>query len=508
MKKLLIGTAAVALGLSMASSAEAQGVKLDVGGHMKGYVSWTDTDDNVDQDGLGVTATDLSDDSVRGFDILRETEIHFSGETTLDNGLTVGVHVETDIDNNLVDPATTASFSDEFDTEEAYAYFSGAWGRMNFGMEDGAAYLLQVSAPSADSNIDGLRQYVQPVNLTTGSPTTNMSTGGANVLFSFNGDGNGLAASIGAGVTGFAAGDFFDLDASGAAATNSGDLVIATNADYSNTTGVANPLIGNSLSTLITDLTRYDYDHADTGFNNKLTYMTPVFQGFQAGVSYTPDVDEASNGVGGNGQDDVAGNVFGDAWEVAARWEGTLGEVGVNLGGGYSHVELEDKVGDVDGDGIEDGVVAYISRDQVVGFSAGDTGAVRLKDREGWNVGLDLDWGPFGLGGAYTEQEAGFGGAFEADTWTVGLDYTTGPFKLGASYYEQDRDFFNVSEIETERWSGGVVYTYGPGMTFRGSVNYTEVDMPAIGDATVAANAARNQDQDATSVLLGTQINF
>jgi predicted porin len=114
----------------------------------------------------------------------------------------------------------------------------------------------------------------------------------------------------------------------------------------------------------------------------------------------------------------------------------------------------------------------------------------------------------FGLGAAYTEQEAGLGGAFEADTWTVGADYTTGPFKFGLNYYNQDRDFFDVAEIETQRYSAGVVYTYGPGMTFRGSINYTDHDTPKFGDASDANEAATNQDQDATSVLLGTQINF
>jgi hypothetical protein len=45
--------------------------------------------------------------------------------------------------------------------DETYAYFQGDWGRVNLGSEDGAAYLLQVAAPSADSNIDGLRVYIQ-----------------------------------------------------------------------------------------------------------------------------------------------------------------------------------------------------------------------------------------------------------------------------------------------------------------------------------------------------------
>ncbi len=142
MKKLLMCSAACALGLAVAAPAKADGVKLDLAGHFKGYVTWVnqDTETGVDE---------------RNFDILRETEIHFTGETTLDNGLTVGVHHEADIDSEYGN-------GDFFATEESYAYFSGAWGRVNFGKEDGANYLLQVATPSADENYDGLRQYINP----------------------------------------------------------------------------------------------------------------------------------------------------------------------------------------------------------------------------------------------------------------------------------------------------------------------------------------------------------
>src|SRR5690349_9979569 len=116
MKKLLMCSAAVALGLAVAAPAKADGIKLDLAGHFKGYVTWLsqDTPPGVNE---------------RHFDILRETEIHFTGETTLDNGLTVGVHHEADIDNQV------AGGGDFFATEESYAYFSGAWGRVNFGKE-------------------------------------------------------------------------------------------------------------------------------------------------------------------------------------------------------------------------------------------------------------------------------------------------------------------------------------------------------------------------------------
>jgi outer membrane protein OmpU len=77
---------------------------------------------------------------------------------------------------------------------------------------------------------------------------------------------------------------------------------------------------------------------------------------------------------------------------------------------------------------------------------------------------------------------------------------------LGASYLTQDGTLgvagnTGTDGIETERYTGGVVYTYGPGMTFRGSISHVEHD-------NVADLTGNNDSIDATSVLLGTQINF
>ena len=47
MKKLLIGTAVVALGFGLAAPASAQ-VKLDLAGHFKGYTTWVDQDTSAD----------------------------------------------------------------------------------------------------------------------------------------------------------------------------------------------------------------------------------------------------------------------------------------------------------------------------------------------------------------------------------------------------------------------------------------------------------------------------
>lgn len=381
MKKLLCTAAVAGLCAVAAAPAMAQGdqsaLELSLGGYFRGYMTYhnQDAEFGVDE---------------RHIDILRDTEVHFTGETTLDNGLTVGVHVEAETD-----------MEDGFAVDESYMYASGSWGRVNFGGEDGAAYLLQVAAPSADSNVDGIRQYVQPVNYS-----------GAQALIETE--------------LGLAAGDLDGLTF------------------------------------------QWDYAQDVSGSNDKVTYLSPVFNGFQAGVSYTPDVNdfaEDSRGLDGVNTDDVADS-FGSAWDLAARYEGQFDSFGLTLGGGYSHVDLE-----------EDGVID--------------------EDVKAWNLGAAVTFGGFGVGAAYTETETGLAGVdIEEDILVLGADYTTGPWKLGASYYDNEIDFDGViDELETQRYAGGVTYTYGPGMTFRGSVQYIDHEVDTF-------------DADATTFLLGTQVNF
>ena len=95
-------------------------------------------------------------------------------------------------------------------------------------------------------------------------------------------------------------------------------------------------------------------------------------------------------------------------------------------------------------------------------------------------------------GAAYTETEGGVAAAdAESDTLVVGADYTTGPFQFGASYLNQDDE----ADDETDRYTGGVVYTLTQGLTLRGSISYSDIDTAGA-------------ESDATSVLGGGQFNF
>ena len=399
MKKLLLSSAALC-GLAMVATPAAAQVSLDLGGHFKGYAFYTDQDDDT-----AVTG------EARELDIIRQTELHFSGETTLNNGLTVGAHIEAEVDRN------GGGTNDSFDVEETYAYFSGSWGRFNVGSEDGASYLLQVAVPSADNNIDGIRQFVNPVNHAAADPT------GALAALDVNGARGGL-----------------------------------------------------------------DYDQDVTGYADKITYLSPIMNGFQLGLSYTPDVLDASDEDATN-LDDVEG-VTGTAYEVGLRYEGNFNNVGVIVGAGYTHVDQE----------AADAAI-------VVGD---DT-----DDRQAWNVGVDLDIGPFGVGVSYSEDNFGeldtsgatpsTGQIDDEETLAIGVDYTTGPFKFGASYLDIENTggiagVVSTDGIESSRYTGGVVYTYGPGMTLRGSVSHVEHED--------VAGLTSGDEIEATSVTVGTQINF
>lgn len=390
MKKVLLAGTAL-LGFAAISSPAAAEINLDLGGYFRGYAVFADNDE---------TGTAASADDLRDFDFRRDTEIHFSGETTTDNGLTVGVHHEMIMGDD----------AGVNDTDETYMYVSGGMGRVNFGSEDGAAYLLQVAAPSADSNVDGMRVYIQALNA-----------------------------------------NLWDDNALGAAGSASDGAIL-------------------------------EYDHADFENTDRLTYLTPKWNGFQAGFSYAPEIGQNSvvNNVAAMATDDDAGD-FEDLWELAARWDGEFEGFGISFGGGYSHASAENE-------------------------AASGVGNVGSDDLTTWNAGLNVAFSGFSIGGAYTTTDNGVdnnaaGIDNDTDTWVVGVGYDNGPYHLGASYLDRNYDnglMVSGNELDVERFAFGGGYTYGPGMTFRGAVAFGDTDNNTVGVA----------DPDFTQVTLGTDVQF
>ena len=125
MKRILLGSSALfAAGLICAPLQAAEQIKMGLGGYFLGYAVGGDED--------GTAAANR-----RGHMIARESEIHFKGKTTLDNGLTVGIQVELEAE----------TCGDQID--ETYVYFQGQFGRLVIGQEDPAPYQMYIGAPSS-----------------------------------------------------------------------------------------------------------------------------------------------------------------------------------------------------------------------------------------------------------------------------------------------------------------------------------------------------------------------
>lgn len=75
-----------------------------------------------------------------------------------------------------------------------------------------------------------------------------------------------------------------------------------------------------------------------------------------------------------------------------------------------------------------------------------------------------------------------------------------GAYKLGLSYLDrQTEDATGSDDEEIERWTAGVIYEWGPGMTFRGAVQFQDAEnVGGVGGA----------DGEGTQVSLGTQLEF
>ncbi len=395
MKKTAFVSVLLAGSFLSATPVFAAGLDVKIGGHFRGYGVYADNNE---------AGTSAAGDDLRQVDLRQDSELHFSGEAKFDHGLTVGMKAEI---KTMNDTAATSSVIDE-----TYLYFSGSWGRVNVGSTDAAAYLLQVSAPSADANVDGHRVQIQALDL---DALDDGDTGNASAL-------------------------------------------------------VALPALG--------------YQNAVYSKDTKLTYLTPKFSGFQAGVSWAPE--QGANALGNNtaamNEDDNGGD-YEHMTEAALRWDGTYKTANLSAGAGWLHADRE--------------IIAAAGQD----------------DRDAWNAGINLSCHGFSLGAAYFENNNGLSTAdSDTEVWVLGLGWDSGPWHLAASWHEttfeaaQARTMTNVGgggdggDLEIERLTLGGGFKYAPGMTLRAAASFGTLD---VNDPDTARD-----DNRFTQVTLGTEVKF
>ena len=133
MKKQLLCTSAIALGVAAAAPASAQDWDVSWGGFMSQHAAFIDSDVKVG--GVNAPGVDFS-----GLELHQTSEIIFTPSITLDNGLTFGVNIQIEGENvgARVDETYMSISSDTF-------------GRLDIGAENSAGYKSMVGAPTVTS---------------------------------------------------------------------------------------------------------------------------------------------------------------------------------------------------------------------------------------------------------------------------------------------------------------------------------------------------------------------
>ena len=198
-----------------------------------------------------------------------------------------------------------------------------------------------------------------------------------------------------------------------------------------------------------------------TSDSDKITYFTPRMAGFQVGVSYTPENDETPSSYRGFPSDNDPGQQ-GEIIEVGVNYVNKFDNVSLAISGGYAAGSLEAASATVDDDQTQ------------------------------WNVGAQVGFAGFTIGGAYKVDDQGMDE--DETTYNVGVRYATGPWGVGVQYTNVENDA-NDGELDAVEIGGS--YAFGPGMLVMAGIQFWDND-----------GISANSQGDSTIVFLGTHVAF
>ena len=230
----------------------------------------------------------------------------------------------------------------------------------------------------------------------------------------------------------------------------------------------------------------------------KLTYYTPRFSGFQAGVSYTPDLQD-------RGQENFRTDKIVGA--PTATGYGNIFEAGLNFENQFANgVKLALSLTGETGDADEGSAVAG--------------NADEREDLRAYAVGGLVGYKGFSLAASYgnwddSGQTNGLNN--ESDYWTVGGGYEVGPFGLSVTYLKSttEADVGDVAagrdfENDFRNVVLGADYKLAPGLTPYAEVSFYEFDdgRTEAEAGAVGAGTGATYDNTGTAFILGTQVAF
>lgn len=213
----------------------------------------------------------------------------------------------------------------------------------------------------------------------------------------------------------------------------------------------------------------------ETSDSTKVTYFTPRFNGFQLGVSLTPD--DGANGFSRDTDND--GN-FENVWGLGANYEGKFDQVTVTL-----------------------------SLTGEFGTSETSTGADAEGELETISIGGSVEFGQFAFGAGYVDfAEKGISdaninlGEDAGEYWDVAVAYTNGPWGVSLGYFESEKSQPTGSggDTKVEIIAIDGAYDVAPGWEAALSIGFI--------DATNINGTATEVDNEGTVVIFANNFKF
>ena len=386
-KQLLTSTALVAAGvLAVSGPALAQGKpSLTLGG----------STEQIFGVGSNADAFDAVNGARVGWDQHSDTEIHFKGSVTLDNGIKIVTRTElegesVDAVNGTSNTTNGAGAGVQDYIDETWMRISGSFGEVRLGSGDPAAMAM-----------------------TTGY--------------------------LGTWATGVGQNHSFDIP------------------DW-----ISNPGTVGASTVARVDITS-DAEH--------ISYFTPRFSGFQAGISYIPSTVEDVNN-----QRQLTGGGDTDGWSLGLNYVGKFSGVGVGIAAGYTQTNE-----------------STVNRD----------------DDSVWGVAGRFDFQGFRVALSWVDndsQEAKSTGVTAAqgqETFEAGVRYTFGPNAVSLTYQDAQATGNAAASQNDELQAMTIAYrrTLGPGVFWKVTAMTADYDDGAAG-------AAAGNSNDGEALTTSIQVRF
>lgn len=231
--------------------------------------------------------------------------------------------------------------------------------------------------------------------------------------------------------------------------------------------------------------------------STKVNYTSPVMSGFQVGVSFAPSTANNATGygaavaTGGSVRQAASGLAsdlgrFRNMFQVAARYTGTFGGLGVQANVGYVGSSAVQNIGG----GASNRGLSVISAGATVSHS-------------GFMVGGYMETGAHNGGQTLLPT-----GQKNALTYTVGASYTNGPWVAGVGYVNSSSagNTGNTAKRSDVGVHAGVTYTYVPGA--RLFVELVTGTAKENGRDLLAGTAGTTKSINSTAVILGNSFRW